>query len=50
LNDGARAVAVDAQGNLIVAGQTFSADLPIANAVQPVKGAMDDAFAIKLGR
>ena len=33
--DAGRGIAVDSQGNIIVAGTTFSADFPIKNAIQP---------------
>ncbi len=48
-NEDARGVAVDAAGNAYVTGTTGSADFPVANALQPVKGfAFADAFVTKL--
>ena len=47
--DSANAIAVDADGNAYVAGQTFSKDLPVANATQAANGGDYDAFTAKLG-
>jgi len=47
-SEGARAVAVDAQGAIVIAGQTYSDDFPVVNAAQPVKAAFDDTFILKL--
>ena len=46
--DRATSVAVDAAGNMIVAGITFSPDFPVANPVQSLKGGYGDVFAAKL--
>lgn len=48
-----RAIAVDGQGNLLLAGETFADDFPTANAVQPQKAGattMSDAFVTHLRR
>jgi len=47
-SEGPRAVAVDPQGAIVIAGQTYSDDFPVANAAQPSKRAYDDAFVLKL--
>jgi hypothetical protein len=49
-SDVAHGVAVDSQGNLYVAGETFSRDFPVAKAIQPNYGgiAFSDAFLTKL--
>jgi hypothetical protein len=49
LNDQARGIAVDGQGNLIVAGETNSGDFPNVNAAQSSKGLGGDAFVMKIG-
>ena len=41
-------VAIDASGSIIVAGETYSADFPTANAVQAQSHGMGDAFVAKL--
>ncbi|HEX6098596.1 MAG TPA: SBBP repeat-containing protein [Thermoanaerobaculia bacterium] len=43
-----RGIAVDADGNAYVTGQTFSIDFPTANAVQAAFGGTSDAFLVKL--
>ncbi|MFN7973500.1 MAG: SBBP repeat-containing protein [Acidobacteriota bacterium] len=45
--DYAEGVAVDATGSAIVAGYTASADFPVVNPLQAVKGLGDDAFVAK---
>jgi uncharacterized protein (TIGR03437 family) len=47
-DDGALAVAVDPQGNLIIAGQTWSFDFPVPGGVQPPAGQLGDVFVAKL--
>jgi len=42
------AIAVDSEGSAYVAGQTNSADFPVANALQPTRLATNDAFISKL--
>ncbi len=46
--DAATAIAVDSAGSAYVAGQTFSADLPILSALQASSGGDYDAFWAKL--
>ena len=46
--DTANAVAVDSSGAAYIAGQTYSTDLPVVNAFQPVSGGGYDAFVAKL--
>ena len=46
--DSANAIAVDAGSNAYVVGQTFSSDLPVANAFQATYGGDYDAFAGEL--
>ena len=46
--DTANAIAVDAGGNAYVAGQTFSADLPVTGAFQTTYGGDYDAFVAKV--
>jgi len=42
-------IRIDTEGNLVVFGQTGSADFPVSkDAYQPVKGAQDDAVMVKL--
>jgi photosystem II stability/assembly factor-like uncharacterized protein len=41
-------VAIDASGNVIVAGETYSANAPTANPAQPQTHGMGDAFVAKL--
>jgi uncharacterized protein (TIGR03437 family) len=48
LDDGALAVAADAQGNVIVAGQTWSGDFPVPGGVKPPAGQLGDVFVTKL--
>ena len=47
-NTAAFGVAVDAQGEAIVTGQTTSDDFPTLNAVQPTYGGIQDGFVTKL--
>ena len=42
------AVALDSSGSVIVAGETYSADFPTANAAQPQTHGLGDAFVAKL--
>jgi len=46
-DDGALAVALDAQGNPILAGQTWSSDFPVPGGLQPPYG-YGEAFVVKL--
>jgi uncharacterized protein (TIGR03437 family) len=46
-DDSALAVALDSQGNVILAGQTWSFDFPIPGGVQPPTG-LGEAFVVKL--
>lgn len=46
--DVATAVAIDGAGNAYVAGDTYSADFPVVNAVQSSFGGKVDAFVVKL--
>jgi uncharacterized protein (TIGR03437 family) len=46
-DDGALAAAMDSQGNIILAGQTWSGDFPIPGGVQPPTG-FGEAFVVKL--
>lgn len=48
LNDQARGIAVDGEGNLILAGETNSGDFPNVNAAQTSKGLGGDAFVMKI--
>jgi uncharacterized protein (TIGR03437 family) len=45
-DDGALAMNIDAQGNVIIAGQTWSSDFP--GGVQPPAGQLGDAFVAKI--
>ncbi|HTS64270.1 MAG TPA: SBBP repeat-containing protein, partial [Candidatus Acidoferrales bacterium] len=45
--DSANAVALDSQGNIYVAGETTSANLPVLNPYQAQNGGGDDAFVFK---
>jgi hypothetical protein len=47
-SDAARAVAVDPQGNIVLAGQTYSDNFPVVYAAQPMKAKYDDAFVTKI--
>lgn len=49
-NDDCRAtrIAVDATGAVVVAGTTFSAEFPVVNAFQPIKGERYDGFVMKI--
>ena len=47
-DDGALAAASDAQGNVIMAGQTWSRDFPVPGGVQPPAGQYGDMFVAKL--
>jgi hypothetical protein len=49
-DDWASAIAVDAEGNAYVAGQTSSADFPLKNPIQPSIGSDHAAFVAKLTR
>jgi hypothetical protein len=42
------AVAIDAAGHVVVAGETYSANFPTASALQPQIGGFGDAFIAKL--
>lgn len=44
----ARAIAVDALGNAVITGYTFSLNFPTLNALQPVYGGNVDAFVAKI--
>ena len=46
-DDGALAAALDSQGNVILAGQTWSFDFPVPGGVQPPAG-YGEAFVVKL--
>jgi hypothetical protein len=46
--DVGRSIAVDSDGNAYVAGQTDSADFPVANALQPRRLSVNSAFVSKL--
>jgi uncharacterized protein (TIGR03437 family) len=46
-DDGALAVTIDAQDNVVVAGQTWSLDFPVPGGVQPPAG-LGEAFVVKL--
>jgi hypothetical protein len=43
-----RAVALDAAGRLVLAGQTMSPNLPVLRAAQPASGGNRDAFVVQL--
>jgi hypothetical protein len=47
-NETGSGVALDASGNIVIAGTTMSADFPTVNAYQSTFGGTDDAFAAKL--
>ena len=47
-DDAALAVAADPQGNVIVAGQTWSFDFPVPGGVLPPAGQLGDVFVAKL--
>jgi uncharacterized protein (TIGR03437 family) len=47
-DDGALAVAVDAQGNVVLAGQTWSFDFPVPGGVKPPAGQLGDVFVARL--
>src|SRR5579884_117648 len=44
----ARSVAVDATGNIYVAGETASPNFPVKNALDPALSGPSDAFAVKI--
>ena len=46
-DDGALAAALDSQGNILIAGQTWSADFPMPGGLQPPTG-YSEAFVVKL--
>ena len=48
--DVARALALDACGNVYVAGRTFSSDFPVKNALQGTIAGGQDAFVMKLSQ
>jgi hypothetical protein len=43
-------VALDSTGGRVIVGETFSTDLPVRNALQPVFGGLRDVFAARLTR
>jgi hypothetical protein len=43
-----RALAIDAAGRLVMAGQTMSANLPVLRAAQPASGGNRDGFVVQL--
>ena len=47
-NESGGGVALDANGNILIAGTTMSGDMPTVNAYQPTFGGTDDGFAAKL--
>jgi Domain of unknown function DUF11/Beta-propeller repeat len=47
--DFATSIAVDAQGNSYIAGETASTDFPVAHSIQPALNGPSDAFLTKLG-
>ena len=47
-NESGGGVALDASGNVVIAGTTMSGDLPTVNAYQSTFGGTDDGFAAKL--
>jgi hypothetical protein len=47
-SESARAIAVDADGNAYVTGDTSSTNFPTVNPVQPAFGGINDAFVVKL--
>jgi hypothetical protein len=47
-SDEGHSIAVDAGGNAYVGGYTFSADFPVVNGFQKVRGGQQDAFLFKL--
>src|SRR5207249_1382925 len=46
--DEGNGIALDASGNLFIAGKTLSSDFPTANALQSANGGGSDAFVTKL--
>jgi hypothetical protein len=46
-NDAANGIAIDSAGNIYIAGETTSSDLPVRSALQPVKRGGIEAFAAK---
>ena len=47
-NESGGGVALDANGNVLIAGTTMSSDMPTVNAYQSTFGGTDDGFAAKL--
>jgi hypothetical protein len=47
-HDGGQGLAVDAEGNAYVTGQTASTDFPTVNPLQPANGGGSDAFVAKV--
>ena len=45
-NDAGRGIAIDSLGNIHIAGESASADFPVAKAVQPVFGGIQDAYVL----
>lgn len=48
VSDAATGVAIDSTGNIYTAGNTTSADFPVLNAFQTVKGGQQDGFVTKI--
>src|SRR5207237_4996629 len=47
-NDYGSSIAIDSTGNVYVAGLATSADIPVANALQPAPGGLVDIFVAKV--
>lgn len=45
--DQGNAIALDSQGNVILAGTTFSSNFPVSGALQPANAGLADAFIVK---